>query len=116
MKHNPKALNLLPSVLFREKRLGPVVQSGMNAAFAMRKSWVQIPPGPLKLLRKPALISAILVMVLCWRVLLAVLGIFSRFNEGLVFQSIVFGADNDEFSVNVACDVEKYRKLLGVGL
>ena len=26
---------------------GPVVQSGMNAAFAMRKSRVQIPPGPL---------------------------------------------------------------------
>ena len=33
-------------VLFQEKILGPVVQLGMNAAFAMRKSRVQIPPGP----------------------------------------------------------------------
>ena len=31
----------------RLKLLGPVVQSGMNAAFAMQKSRVQIPPGPL---------------------------------------------------------------------
>ena len=46
-KRKPKALNYLPSVLFRKKRQGPVVQTGMNAAFAMRKSWVQIPPGPL---------------------------------------------------------------------
>ena len=81
---------------------GPVVQSGMNAAFAMRKSWVQIPPGPLKLLRKPALISAILLRVPYWCVLLAVLGIFSRFNQGLVFNSIVLGADNDEFNIKVA--------------
>jgi hypothetical protein len=28
------------------KKVGPVVQSGMNAAFAMRKSGVQIPIGP----------------------------------------------------------------------
>jgi hypothetical protein len=32
---------------FQKESGGPVVQSGMNAAFAMRKSWVQIPPGPL---------------------------------------------------------------------
>ena len=41
-----KALYLLLNALFWEKIVGPVVQSGMNAAFAMRKSWVQIPPGP----------------------------------------------------------------------
>ena len=52
-KTTSKALYLLPSVLFREKRVGPVVQFGMNAAFAMRKSRVQIPPGPLPLRFKP---------------------------------------------------------------
>ena len=32
---------------FNQNRRGPVVQLGTNAAFAMRRSRVQIPPGPL---------------------------------------------------------------------
>ena len=43
----PKALNFLTYVPIKKRPLGPVVQFGMNAAFAMRRSRVQIPPGPL---------------------------------------------------------------------
>ena len=44
---NPKALNRFLVKVLSQKKLGPVDQSGMIAAFARRKPRVQIPPGPL---------------------------------------------------------------------
>ncbi len=38
--------NLKGNVSFNENARGPVVQFGMDAAFARRRSRVQIPPGP----------------------------------------------------------------------
>jgi hypothetical protein len=42
--------NLKAGEFFNENIKGPVVQFGMNAAFARRRSRVQIPPGPQNLL------------------------------------------------------------------
>ena len=44
--HNRVDQNLKEHKLFNENMGGPVVQFGMNAAFARRRSRVQIPPGP----------------------------------------------------------------------
>ena len=38
--------NLKVTGFFNGNRIGPVVQFGMNAAFARRRPRVQIPPGP----------------------------------------------------------------------
>lgn len=47
VKASAKALIALLMKIHCERRFGPIVQPGMNAAFAMRKSRVQIPLGPL---------------------------------------------------------------------
>ena len=44
--------NLKAGEFFNENVSGPVVQFGMNAAFARRRSRVQIPPGPQNLLSR----------------------------------------------------------------
>lgn len=44
--------NLKAGEFFNENASGPVVQFGMNAAFARRRPRVQIPPGPQNLLSR----------------------------------------------------------------
>ena len=47
--------NLKAGEFFNENVRGPVVQFGMNAAFARRRPRVQIPPGPQNLLSRERL-------------------------------------------------------------
>jgi hypothetical protein len=47
--------NLKAGEFFNENIKGPVVQFGMNAAFARRRPRVQIPPGPQNLLSRERL-------------------------------------------------------------
>jgi hypothetical protein len=107
----PKALNLFIRVFFTEKTAGPVVQFGMNAAFAMRKSRVQVPPGPLSDLNQSgctqqeadANVEAIMLCVAdgcerkscgwSWRLIQSAFGLFVKF----CFQEFDLQSINEEY-------------------